>query len=245
MRDENRPRHPSQPELYDLQYAEADRGDVPFYVERACEADGPILELACGTGRVHLDLLRAGVDADGVDVSPASLDRLRAKADARELSTSVREGDMTALDSDRAYDLAIYPFNVLQHARTLADQRATLAGVHDALAPGSRFVFDVFVPRFDVICETYDERFVEYEGRDTRFARGPPSATTSSNCSRSRRRRSPPAATWSTASNTNSPCSRSRTWNCSPTSRRSRRRRSRAASTAIRSTPTTACRCGR
>ena len=161
--------HPSRPELYDLRHGDADRGDVPFYVDRARATDGPVLELACGTGRVYLPLVRAGVDAVGVDTNANSLARLREMADREGLEHSVRVGDMTALDVDRAYDLVICPFNALQHARTLADQRATLSGVYDALAPGGRFVFDVFVPRFDVICETYGEwteQAVQYEGRD-------------------------------------------------------------------------------
>ena len=161
--------HPSSPELYDLRYADAERGDVAFYVERAREAGGPTLELACGTGRVHLELLRAGVDADGVDVDADSLARLREKARAAGLSPSVHEGDMTALAPERTYGLVVCPFNALQHATTLADQRATLAGVHDALEPGGRFVFDVFVPRFDVIRETYGgwrEESLAYDGRE-------------------------------------------------------------------------------
>ncbi|WP_435065156.1 class I SAM-dependent methyltransferase [Halobaculum sp. EA56] len=144
-------------ELYDLRHRDAEREDVEFYVDRAREADGPVLELACGTGRVHLPLLRAGVDADGVDLSAERLDRLRGKARAEDLDPAVREADMTALEADRAYDLAICPYNSLQFARTLPDLRATLSNVHDALGPGGRFVFDVFVPDFDVICETYGE----------------------------------------------------------------------------------------
>jgi len=147
----------TEPELYDLRHRDAERGDVEFYVERALEVDGPVVELACGTGRIHLPLLRAGVDADGVDLSAERLDRLRAKARAEGLDPSVREADMTALDPDRRYDLAICPYNSLQFTRTLPALRATLSAVHDALAPGGRFVFDVFVPDFDLICETYGE----------------------------------------------------------------------------------------
>ncbi|MFB6126391.1 MAG: class I SAM-dependent methyltransferase [Halolamina sp.] len=148
---------PSRTELYDLRYDGVDRGDVSFYVDRAVAADGPVLELACGTGRVHLPLLRAGVDADGVDLDREALGRLRAKAAVENLAPSVRVGDMTDLTAERAYDLIVCPFNALQHATTPSTQRATLAGVHDALAPGGRFVFDVFVPSFDVVCETYGE----------------------------------------------------------------------------------------
>ena len=164
--------HPSGPELYDLEHGETDRDDVPFYVDRAEAADGPVLELACGTGRVHLPLLRAGVGADGLDRDPATLARLREKATREGLAASVWTADMTALAVDRAYDLVVCPFNALQHARTLPAQRATLAGVYDALAPGGRFVFDVFVPSFDVVCEHYgewDRRTVVHEGREYRL----------------------------------------------------------------------------
>lgn len=56
MSDEDDPRHPSQPEPYDLQVADADRGDVSFYVERAREADGPLFELAM-LQKPHVELL--------------------------------------------------------------------------------------------------------------------------------------------------------------------------------------------
>ncbi|MFB6220931.1 MAG: class I SAM-dependent methyltransferase [Halolamina sp.] len=159
--------HPSPADLYDLQFAEP-RGDVPFYRDAAERADGPTLELACGTGRVYLELLAAGVDADGIDLNGERLDRLRERAAARGLDPSVRRGDMTAFETDRVYDLVICPFNAVQHATTVADQLALLDCVSDALAPGGRFVFDTFVPSFAVICENYgewEEQPVEYEGR--------------------------------------------------------------------------------
>ena len=160
--------HPDAAELYDRQHADADRGDAAFYRDLATSLDGSTLELACGTGRVHLELLAAGVDADGIDLDADSLDRLRAKADERGLDPSVWQADMLEFDADRAYDLVICPFNTVQHAKTVADQRQLLETVHDALAPGGRFVFDTFVPGFDVICETYGEwreQAIEHEGR--------------------------------------------------------------------------------
>lgn len=149
--------HPDGAERYDRQYAEAERGDAVFYRDLAESIDGSTLELACGTGRVHLELL----DADW-------LDRLREKADERGLEPSVWLADMLEFEVDRAYDLVICPFNTVQHATTVEDQRQLLEIVHDALAPGGRFVFDTFVPAFDVICETYGEwreQAIEYGGR--------------------------------------------------------------------------------
>jgi len=158
--------------LYEVQMAHTDRGDVAFYREVAGDADGPVLELGCGTGRISLELLADGVDVDGLDASPAALSVLRERAAERGLDPSVREGDMTDFGTDRAYDLVICPFNTIQHARTVDEQAATLRSVHGALAPGGRFVFDTFVPHFEVICERYgewDESEITHEGTDYRL----------------------------------------------------------------------------
>lgn len=159
--------HPTPAELYDLQFAEP-RGDVEFYRNLATRTNGPTLELACGTGRVYLELLEAGVDATGIDLDAGRLERLRERATARGLDPSVRQADMTAFETDRTDDLVICPLNAVQHATTVDDQRALLDRAFDALAPGGRFVFDTFVPAFDVICERYDEweeETVEYDDR--------------------------------------------------------------------------------
>lgn len=154
-------------EFYDQQVASSQREDVDFYTNLARETAGAVLELACGTGRVYLELRRAGVDADGIDISEDALAILRenaAEADA-DIEPAVRRGDMADFAVDRAYELVICPFNAFQHLLTLEEQRSALECVHDALAPGGQFVFDVFVPSFDVICETYGEwteRSVEY-----------------------------------------------------------------------------------
>jgi SAM-dependent methyltransferase len=146
---------------YDAVFETSDREDVDFYVDRAQAADGPVLELACGTGRIYLPMLRAGVDADGIDLSKPALDALRGKAAEAGLDPSVRQADMADFSVDRAYDLVICPFNAVQHLLSVEEQLTALESVHDALAPGGAFVFDVFVPSFDVICETYGDWHVE------------------------------------------------------------------------------------
>ncbi|PSQ47885.1 class I SAM-dependent methyltransferase [Halobacteriales archaeon SW_6_65_15] len=154
-------------DVYDDWIGAGDRDDVEFYADLAGDADGPVLELACGTGRVYLELLRAGADADGFDLSTGALDRLREKAADARLEPNVWRDDMTDFAVAREYALAICPFNTFLHLRTVEDQLACLQQVHDALAPGGRFVFDVFVPSFDLICETYGEwetDDVEYSG---------------------------------------------------------------------------------
>lgn len=144
-------------DFYDTDQQAQDIGDVSFYVDIACEADGPVLEVGCGTGRIYLELLRAGVDADGFDISENMLAVLEEKAAEEGLSPSVWEDDMTEFDPRREYDLVIIPFRTFLHNTTLASQRAALRNIYDALAPGGQLVLNAFVPAFDRICETYGE----------------------------------------------------------------------------------------
>ena len=54
-------------------------GEIDFWVARAKEGGGPVLELACGTGRVSWPIARAGIDVVGIDLSPAMLERAEGK----------------------------------------------------------------------------------------------------------------------------------------------------------------------
>ena len=154
-------------EIYDADYRDQEIGDVDFYVELAREADGPVLEVGCGTGRVSLELLRAGVDAYGIDVSRKSLDVLERKAAEEDLTANVRLADMTDFDPERTYALVIVPFRAFMHNVTLADQRAALRNFRRALGPDGRLALNFFVASFDHICEYYGEperRTIEREG---------------------------------------------------------------------------------
>jgi len=143
--------------VYHERFSDSDRGDVSYYREQAKAADGRVLEAACGTGRVYLELLAAGVDADGFDASRGALAVLREHAARRGLDPSVWQASMTDVAVDREYGLVICPFNTFQHLRSIEEQLAALEAAYGALAPGGTFLIDVFVPNFDLICETYDE----------------------------------------------------------------------------------------
>src|SRR5438445_7788189 len=79
--------------------------DVPFYVELAREAEGTIVELAVGNGRVAIPVAQAtGRKVIGLDTSPAMLEQARERAAAAGVELDLREGDMRelALDEDAA-----------------------------------------------------------------------------------------------------------------------------------------------
>src|SRR3954462_15097428 len=75
--------------------------DVPFYVGLAREADGPLVELAVGTGRVAIPVAQAtGSRVVGIDSSPGMLAQARKRAVEAGVDLDLREGDIRELELD-------------------------------------------------------------------------------------------------------------------------------------------------
>lgn len=143
--------------------------DMDLYVELARNADGPVLEVGCGTGRIYLELLRAGIDAHGIDISQGMLEVLRERAAEQELTPQVWEADMRSFDTETEYDLIIVPFRSFLHSISVIDQKATLRNFRNALGPDGTLALNFFTPSFEFICEEYGEpdvRTVEREGEE-------------------------------------------------------------------------------
>ena len=136
--------------VYDHVPAYEARTDVGFYVDEARAADGAVLELGCGSGRVLLPTARAGRRIVGLDLSPGMLAACRARlaAEPAEVQARVRlvEGDLRAFDLGERFGLVTIPFRPLQHLVAIEDQLRCLRAAHAHLAPGGRLVFDVFQP---------------------------------------------------------------------------------------------------
>jgi SAM-dependent methyltransferase len=119
--------------------------DVPFYVELAREAEGPVVELAVGNGRVAIPVAReTGKRVLGIDTSPAMLELARANAAEAGVELDVREGDMRDFALDEPAALVYCPFRALLHLPTWADRRRTFERVAAALRPGGRFAWNAF-----------------------------------------------------------------------------------------------------
>ena len=119
--------------------------DVPFYVELAREADGPIVELAVGTGRVAIPMAReTGRRVLGIELEPAMLEQARANASAAGVDLELRLGDMRELELDEPAALITCPFRSLLHLPTWADRRRTFERVAASLRPGGRFAWNAF-----------------------------------------------------------------------------------------------------
>jgi SAM-dependent methyltransferase len=153
---------------YDEAYAsKEDLADRDFYVDLAKRIGGPVLELACGTGRILLAIAREGIAIHGVDISPAMLKVLREKLqrepkDVRELVSFV-EGDLRNFRSNQEYPLVIIPFRPLQHMYTVEDQLAALKTAAFHVEENGILAFNVFFPRFDRLASGIGEEMLELE----------------------------------------------------------------------------------
>lgn len=114
--------------------------------------DGPVLELAVGTGRVAIPLAERGFDVHGIDASEAMVERLRAKPGGARIDVTVGDMADVAVATEEPFSLVLVVFNSLFALLTQDDQVRCFANVANRLAPGGRFVLECFVPdpaRFD------------------------------------------------------------------------------------------------
>lgn len=119
--------------------------DIAFYVDLAREADGPLVELAIGNGRVAVPVAQAtGRSVIGIDSSPAMLEQARARAAQGGVDLDLREGDMRDLVLDEQAALIYCPFRALLHLPTWADRRRTFERVAASLRLGGRFAWNAF-----------------------------------------------------------------------------------------------------
>lgn len=124
--------------------------DVDLYCRYAEKTGGPVLELACGTGRLALPLAQHGFDVWGVDLSRDMLNQFYRKLDASsdEIRTRIHltYGDMTNFDLNMEFGLVFIGFSSFQGLTTRQLQEACLKGVYKHLSEMGLFIVDVFRP---------------------------------------------------------------------------------------------------
>jgi SAM-dependent methyltransferase len=140
--------------------------DIPFYVEEARRASGPVLELACGTGRLTIPIAQAGVEIVGLDQSASMLAHARTKAAEAGVSIAWVEADCRQFELGRKFALIFMAFNSMQHLHDFASLQALFGNVRKHLADGGRFIFDVFNPSIAILNRDPEKRFCEREYSD-------------------------------------------------------------------------------
>lgn len=130
--------------FYDLQFDTRDE-DVDWTRRLAERTGGPILELACGTGRIAVPLVSDGHSVVGLDRSAAMLSRGRERAQRAGVDVRFVEGDMRDFSLDQTFALILIPFSSFLHLAP-GDRFACLARVREHLTERGRFALDVFQP---------------------------------------------------------------------------------------------------
>jgi SAM-dependent methyltransferase len=106
--------------------------------------EGGALELGIGTGRIALPLSQRGVRVHGIDLSPAMVERLKAKPGADHIGVTI--GDFATTKVDGTFRLAYLVYNTIMNLTTQDEQVACFRNVAEHLEPGGRFVIEVGVP---------------------------------------------------------------------------------------------------
>lgn len=133
------------PQTYDLE-TEAFDEDRSLIETWARSLGGPLLDLACGTGRMALRMAAQGYEVTGVDIMPEMIEQARKKAADRTLSVEWVVSDGRAFHLQKQFPFIFMLCHAWQFFLTREDQEALLARVREHLQPGGCFLFETRNP---------------------------------------------------------------------------------------------------
>src|SRR5579859_1653893 len=132
-------------QMYDLQ-DEGYEDDYALTTQWARSLGGPLLDLACGTGRMALRMAAQGYQVTGVDITPEMIARARQKAAQQGASIEWAVADARAFHLQKQFPFIYMLENVFQFFLTREDQEAMLACVREHLHPDGCFLFETRNP---------------------------------------------------------------------------------------------------
>lgn len=129
--------------LYDKLSQRGDEEEtVAFLAELA--NGGPALELAIGTGRIALPLAERGVRVDGIDISEAMVEQLRAKPGGDKLNVTI--SDFADVAVEGKYRLIYVVFNTFYNLLTQDEQVRCFQNVAAHLTDDGVFLVEALLP---------------------------------------------------------------------------------------------------
>lgn len=154
----------SDAEFYDLIHGSF-RDDTGLWLSFAGRTDRPVLEVGCGTGRITLELARAGHVVTGIDPSPAMLAVARRKAKDDALDVEFIEGTVLdiALEADR-YGLVVLPFDVFLYCIDRVEQVETLRALGQSLVFNGLLAIDLPGPALWLDADSNGQQTLAYSG---------------------------------------------------------------------------------
>jgi SAM-dependent methyltransferase len=119
--------------------------EIPYFQRWVERGGGPALDVACGTGRLLIPFLRAGLDVDGCDVSEDMVALCREKAAREGLSPTLWAQPMHELDPPRKYK-TVYVCGAFGLGSTREQDMEALRRFHACLEAGGTLLVDTGVP---------------------------------------------------------------------------------------------------
>ncbi len=133
------------PQTYDLEVTDNDE-ELPLIEQWARSLGGPLLDLACGTGRTALSLAAQGYRITGVDIVPEMIAQARQKAAERAVSVEWIVADARTFHLQQRFPFMYMVGHAFQLFQTRADQEALLARVREHMRPEGCFLFETRNP---------------------------------------------------------------------------------------------------
>lgn len=125
--------------------------DIPFYVNKAIEYGEPVLELACGTGRITIPIAKKGIFITGLDFLNSMLKEAKRKSKENEIEIEWIEGDMSDFNLNRKFNLIIMPGCAFNWLLNLESVEKSLICIKKHLKADGSFIFDAFNPNLNFL----------------------------------------------------------------------------------------------
>lgn len=146
------------PKLYDVENDSYEE-DIEFLLDWAAKVDGPIVDLACGTGRAAIQLAKEGHVLVGVDVDRGMLNEAKRKAAEQKLQIQWVEQDCGKLNLAIKSKLIFSVGNSFQHFLSNEDQDGFLSSVYRHLDDEGFFIFGTRFPNPDELLQPPTEEY--------------------------------------------------------------------------------------
>jgi len=153
---------------YDLVEGAFAAGDfLDFYKRQIARYGEPVLELACGSGRLTIPLAETGVEITGLDISEEMLDLAALKASERGVKIPLVRGDVRSFNLGREFKFIFIPAQSLTHLHKREEIEDCFACVRRHLAEEGRFLVELFNPAVKLLARDSDHRYSVGEYEDT------------------------------------------------------------------------------